>query len=182
MAFPFSLFTVTYASCSLPQWQNFFISWRQYFASPKRHKWSFMLYIVLFSGLKMIFSRFSQLDINVCIKTAYNNFNICCYFMSSIIERLYKSLFCNSSVQISTWIRNSQEFFNHIQKQPLELFYKTAILRNFVIFTAKHLCWGLFFIKVAGFQASNCIKKGLQHRYFLVNNIRKFIRTSILKN
>ena len=43
------------------------------------------------------------------------------------------------------------------------MFYKTAFLKNFVIFTGKHWCWGLFFIKVVGVQASNCIKKGLQH-------------------
>ena len=55
------------------------------------------------------------------------------------------------------------------------MFYKTAILKNF---TGKHLCWSLFFV---GLHASNCIKKGLQHRYILVN-IRKFTRTSILKN
>ena len=67
------------------------------------------------------------------------------------------------------------------QKQPAEVFYKTAILKSFVIFTGKHFCWGLIFIKVVGFQVSNCIKKGLQHRYFQVN-IGKFIRTSILKN
>ena len=48
----------------------------------------------------------------------------------------------------------------------MEVFHKKAILKNFVIFTGKHLCWGLFFIKVAGLQASNCIIKGLQHRYF----------------
>ena len=73
------------------------------------------------------------------------------------------------------------KFFNHIQKQPPEMLYKTAILKNFVIFTGKRLCWGLFFIKVVGLQGTNCIKKGLQHRYFLVN-IREFIRVSILKN
>ena len=50
-----------------------------------------------------------------------------------------------------------------------------------MIFTGKHLCWGLFFIKTAGLQTSNCIKKGLQHRYFLTN-IEKFIRILILKN
>ena len=54
-----------------------------------------MLYIVSFSGLKMIFSKFSQLDITASFKNCvYNNFNLRCYFMSSIIERLYKCLFC----------------------------------------------------------------------------------------
>ena len=52
------------------------------------------IYIVSFSGLKMIFTKFSQLDITACTKNCvYNNFNLCCYFMSSIIEHL-QSLFC----------------------------------------------------------------------------------------
>ena len=38
-----------------------------------------------------------------------------------------------------------------MQKQPPEVFHKPAILKNFVIFTGKHLCGDLFFIKVAGF-------------------------------
>ena len=37
------------------------------------------------------------------------------------------------------------------------------------------------FNKAAGLQASNFIKKRLQHRYFPVN-IVKFLRTPILKN
>ena len=93
LSFPFSLFTATCASCRLPQQQNFFISWTKYFVNFKCHKWSFVLYIVLFSGLKMIFTKFSQLDITACIKNCvYNNFNLRCYFMSSIIERLQISL------------------------------------------------------------------------------------------
>ena len=93
LSFPFSRFTATYATCRLPQRQNFFISWTKYFANFKRHKWSFVLYIVSFSGLKMIFTKFSQLDTSACIKNCfYNNFNSRCYFMSPIIERLRISL------------------------------------------------------------------------------------------
>ena len=33
-------------------------------------------------------------------------------------------------------------------------------------FKAKHLCRGLFFIKVAGLQASNCIEKGASTQIF----------------
>ena len=89
LSFPFSLFTATCASCRLPQRQNFFISWTKYFANFKRHKWSFVLYIVSFSGLKMIFTKFSQLDITSCINNCvYHNFNLRCYFMSSNIEHL----------------------------------------------------------------------------------------------
>ena len=122
---PFSLFSVTCASWCLPHWQSFFISWTQYSTNFEHHKWSFVLNIVSFCGLKLVFSKLSLLDITACTKNCvYNNFNLC-YFMSSIIEILYKS---------------------------------------FLIF-----------------QASNCIKEGLQQRYFHVN-IRKFIRTPIFKN
>ena len=86
-SFLFSLLPVYCNLCLL------FISWTKYFANFKRHKWSFVLYIVLFSGLKMIFSKFSQLDITVYIKNfVYNKFNLHCYFMSSIIERLQIAL------------------------------------------------------------------------------------------
>ena len=117
---PFSLFTVTCASCCLPQRQSFFISWTQCSVNFKCQKCSFMLYIVLFSGLKMVFSKLNKLDITVYIKNCvYNNFNLCCYFMSSVIERLYKSFsFINSLVQI--WLeleilRNSSTIFRSSQ-------------------------------------------------------------------
>ena len=60
-------------------------------------------------------------------------------------------------------------------------FIKKAFLKHFVVFKGKHLCWRLFFNKVAGHQSCNFIKKRLQHRYFLVN-IGKCIRRPILKN
>ena len=34
------------------------------------------------------------------------------------------------------------------QKQPLGVFYKKAVLKNFAMFTEKHLCWSLFLIKL----------------------------------
>ena len=100
--FAFSLFIATCASCCLPKWQSFFISWTQYSTNFKCYKWSFVPYIVSFSGLKMVFSKLSQLDITACIKSCvFNNFNLR-YFMSSIIEHLCKSFsFINSSVQSS---------------------------------------------------------------------------------
>ena len=56
---PFSLFTATCSSCHLPWRQSFSISWTQYSVNFKRHTWSFVLYIVSFSGFKMIFSKIS---------------------------------------------------------------------------------------------------------------------------
>ena len=50
-----------------------------------------------------------------------------------------------------------------------------GVLKNFVIFTGKHLCWRLFL------QTFKFIEKRLQHWYFPLH-VRKFLRTSILKN
>ena len=86
LSLPFSLFTVTCASCHRSQHQSFFISWALYSVNFKHRKWSFVPFIVLFSALKMVFSKLGQLDITACIKNyVYNNFNLGCYFVSSII-------------------------------------------------------------------------------------------------
>ena len=61
----------------------------------------------------------------------------------------------------------------------LQVFFKTGVLKNFAIFTRKHLCWSLFLILVL--QPCNYIKKQLQHRCFPLN-IAEFWRTSNLKN
>ena len=47
-----------------------------------------------------------------------------------------------------------------MQEQPPEKFCKKAVLKNFAIFRGQHLCW----------------------RLFLIQNIAKFFRVSILKN
>ena len=61
----------------------------------------------------------------------------------------------------------------------LQMFFKTVVLKNFAIFTGKHLC-GSLFNKVAGLQACNFIKKRLQHGCFPVN-IAKCLRTAFFK-
>ena len=49
--------------------------------------------------------------------------------------------------------RNSLvNWFAEQQKQPLELFYKKTVIKNFGIFTGKHLCWSLFLIKLQAFK------------------------------
>ena len=53
-----------------------------------------------------------------------------------------------------------------------------GVLKNFVIFTGKHLCWSLFLIKL---QAYKFIEKRLQNWCFPLH-VRKFLRTPILKN
>ena len=53
-----------------------------------------------------------------------------------------------------------------------------GVLKNFVIFTGKHLCWSLFLIKL---QAWKFIEKSLQHWCFPLH-VKKLSRTPILKN
>ena len=84
-----------------------------------------------------------------------------------------------------------------------QMFFKIGVLKDFAIFTGKHLCWGLFLLKSQAFcgasngfkkalkafikrfeatqKACNFIKKRTQHRSFLVN-IAKFSRTAFLQN
>ena len=39
---------------------------------------------------------------------------------------------------------------HEIQKPPLEVCCKKVVLKNFVNFIGKHLCWSLFLIKLQG--------------------------------
>ena len=66
--------------------------------------------------------------------------------------------------------------FSKQHKQAPEVLHKKGVLKNFAIFTRKHLRWSVF-----GVFRVNFIKKRLQHRYFPLN-ITKFLRTPILKN
>ena len=103
---------------------------------------------------------------------------------SFVFRFLFYKFFCTNLSKVELEIlRNSSTIF---RSSHGSCSIKKAILTNFVIFTGKHLCWGLFFDKVAGlqasnFQACNFIKKRLQHRYYLVK-IGKSIRTPILRN
>ena len=84
----------------------------------------------------------------------------------------------------------SNSFISNFQKtlmQPFACFmqnlilYKICVLKHFVNFTEKHLCWSLIFIKVAIWIAATLSKKRLWHRHF-ADNFAKYLRTSSLKN
>ena len=77
-------------------------------------------------------------------------------------------------------IKMQQMFTMNTKKEPPEVFYKKAVLKNFSILTGKHLCWSLFFNQFVVLQVCNFIKKRFQHRCFSVN-IAKFLKTHILK-
>ena len=54
----------------------------------------------------------------------------------------------------------------------LQLFFNMGVLKNFAIFTGKHLCWSLFLIKYPAFRATTLLKGGFPA------NIAKFLRTT----
>ena len=56
-----------------------------------------------------------------------------------------------------------------IRSSRSEVFCKKSVLKGLSKFTTKHLCWRLFFNKVAGVRPAVLAKKKLQHRYFPVN-------------
>ena len=57
------------------------------------------------------------------------------------------------------------------------MFCRKAALKDFAIFTRKHLCWSHF----VAWRPATLIEKSIQHRYFLVN-ITKFLCTAFLCN
>ena len=58
---------------------------------------------------------------------------------------------------------------------------KEFILKNFAKFTDKHLCYRLFFNKVAGLRPATLLRKSFWHRSFPVN-FEKFLRTLLFEN
>ena len=61
-------------------------------------------------------------------------------------------------------------WFQNVIKQLINIFYKKALFRNFVIFTGKHSCSSLFLIKLQPVKRNTAV------------NTAKFLRTHILKN
>ena len=54
-----------------------------------------------------------------------------------------------------------------LQKQPPEVFYKKALLNNFVIFRVKQLCWSLFLITLQTFRPATLLKRNSNTGAFL---------------
>ena len=72
----------------------------------------------------------------------------------------WNTRFLNSSRSFYAFRNNSrimEEKSLKEKKQPPGMFYKKAVLKNFAIFTKKHLCWSLFLIKL---QAERHPKRG----------------------
>ena len=130
--------------------------------------WQMPVYLVSYAK-RMLYSEeptvlLARRHLNTMIFTNFENLNS----ISNIFQETHDFLVLSSH-------KISGKY--NVQK----VFYKNAVLKNFVIFIGKHLRWNLFFNKNAGLQTCSLIKKRLQHRWFLAN-IDKFLRTPILKN
>ena len=71
--------------------------------------------------------------------------------------------------------------WNETVSEITDVFYKTGVLRNFTKFIWKHLCWSLFFNKVAGLRPETLLKRDSNtgvFRWILWN----FLRTTFLQN
>ena len=58
------------------------------------------------------------------------------------------------------------------QKQPLKLFCKKGVLRNFANFTGKHLCWSLFLIELQTFKLAALFKRDSNTDFSLILKTR----------
>ena len=66
-------------------------------------------------------------------------------------------------------------------REITDVFCKKGVLRNFAKFTWKHLCWSLFFNKLAGLRPESLLKRDSDtgvFRWILWN----FLRTPFLQN
>ena len=90
----------------------------------------------------------------------------------------------DSSLGFSYWDQfDGLDLGKEFQKQPPDVFCKKSVLKNFAMFTGKHLYRSLFSIKLQAFSFATLFKKRLQYRYFLVNIAKNtFLRTPILRN
>ena len=93
-------------------------------------------------------------------------------------------MFCNLKTSHETAIMI--EVFRGLQKQPLEVFYKKGVLRNFAKFTGKHLentrkTGKQPNTRKTALRPATLFKKSLWHRCFSVN-FAKFLRTPFLQN
>ena len=74
--------------------------------------------------------------------------------------------------------------FIHVGKRSnsrSQMFFETGALKNFAIFTGKHLCWSLFLIRLKDWRPAFPLEKRLQHSCFSVN-IAKCLKAALLWN
>ena len=87
------------------------------------------------------------------------------------IPLLFIFIFIEETNQVRMFYKKTLSIFRSSRSQK---FFKIGVLKNFAIFTRKHLCWSLFLIKLQA-------KRDSSKRRLPVN-IAKYLRTPLLKN
>ena len=91
-----------------------------------------------------------------------------------LFHRCFSAIFLEQYQKKSILFKDLPVHFNNRSNSRCSV--TKGVLRNFAIFTGKHLCQSLFFKKVAGLRPETLLKKRFQHRCFPVNFL-KFLRT-----
>ena len=100
---------------------------------------------------------------------------------SRVLEQFFCFAFEKTSSLPMLFVHVGKRSRETIRSSRSQMLFKIGVLKNFSIFTRKHLCWILFLIKLQAWRPSFLLKKRLQHRFFPVN-IAKFLRTAFLSN
>ena len=135
-----------------------------------RGTWQPMIFSYFASGSPLTFSWPSSFNLARSTCSFYWRYII--FLWSQISFYNYWLLVDIRKIKMENWKKLKRRIWQNnvnVQKYPLEVFYKKAVLKIFAIYIGKHLCWSFFLMKL------------FQHMYFPVN-IAKFLRTSILKN
>ena len=86
-------------------------------------------------------------------------------YRTSLQIFLFNKFFCTNIFQVELEIlRNSPTIF---RSSHCSHSIKKAILKDFVRFTGKHLCWSLFFNKLAGLSPVTLLKRNSNTDVFL---------------
>ena len=91
-------------------------------------------------------------------------FQIFCNSFLKRYAKLTKSLFSKiAGLQVFSCehLLPQVSFFTHFdfRSSGLQMFFKIGILKDFAVFTGKHLCWSLFLIKLVEIRDETCSKK-----------------------
>ena len=68
---------------------------------------------------------------------------------SGIFVKWIKKVIVFCTEYFFCWCTEAKNFFsNYCWRSHLQMFFKIGVLRNFALFTRKHLCWSLFLSKL----------------------------------
>ena len=103
-------------------------------------------------------------------------------FLFYVLYKLFKSMVLRKRSESWQKKRSKEHMGWSVQKQPPEVFYKKAVLKNSAIFTGKHLRWSLFLMKLQAFSPATLLKRDSSTGFFSCEFCETFKNINILKN